>query len=283
MGVAFILKNEMTLEVAQHTISLVLSDPLFCQDVAESYRGFLSDGDPKATIEVHIVDETPQPKPNGARVTFTSRGMEVSHTSFRGSVDLVKGRGVLYTVPEGLAFSLKVFLRYLYTFLHLHEGSGLALHGLGVLKEDEVYVFFGPSGSGKTTAAELSAKHIILSDDLVFLQHAEESYWVHPTPPWGDMQRGKRENRAYPLKAVFKLIKAAEIAIHVGNPAKALADVLTIPHLPPGLVEPDILLSRFLRLMREVPYYELCFTKDLSFWPCIDEKLRKFGIENAKK
>lgn len=281
MGVVFILKNELTLEVAQHTVSLVLSDPLFFRDVAESYRGFLSNGDPKATIEVHIVDDIPQLKFNGARVTDTSRGMEVSHAAFRGSVDLVKGRGELYTVPEGLAFSLKVFLRYLYTFLHLHEGNGLALHGLGVLKEDEVYVFFGPSGSGKTTAAELSAEHTILSDDLVFLQHAEESYWAHPTPPWGDMQLGKRENRPYPLKAVFKLIKAEEIAIHLGNPAKALADVLTIPHLPTDLVEPDNLLPRFLRLIRAVPFYELHFTKDRSFWPCIHDNLRKIGTENA--
>ncbi len=276
------MKNELTLEVAQHIVSLVLSDSLFSRDVAESYRGFLSDGDPKATIEVHIVDDIPQLKFSGARVTDTSQGMEVLHAAFRGSVDLVKGRGELYTVPKGLAFSLKVFLRYLYTFLHLHEGNGLALHGLGVLKEDEVYVFFGPSGSGKTTAAELSAEHTILSDDLVFLQYAEESYWVHPTPPWGDMQLGKRENRPYPLKAVFKLIKAAEIAIHLGNPAKALADVLTIPHLPTDLVEPDILLSRFLQFMRVVPFYELHFTKDRSFWQCIDAKLHKIGIKNAR-
>jgi hypothetical protein len=44
----------------------------------------------------------------------------------------------------------------------------------------------------------------------------------------------------------------------------------------------DTLLSRFLQLIRAVPYYELRFTKDRSFWPCVDENLRKFGIENAK-
>jgi len=272
----------MTLEVAQHTVSLVLSDPPFFGDIAESYGGFLSDGDPKATIDVHIVDDIPQRKYNGAGVTFTNRGMEVSHTSFCASVDLVKRKGELYTVPERLAFCLKVVLRYLLTFLHLREGNGLALHGLGVVREGEAYVFFGPSGSGKTTAAGLSAPHTILSDDLVFLKHAEGTHWVHPTPPWGDMQRGKRENRPYPLKAVFKLIKAAEIAIRRVYPAKALADVITLPHLPEDLIQPDILLSGFLRLMREVPYYELCFTRDRSFWPCIDESLRRIGTENAK-
>ena len=276
------MKNEMTLEVAQHPVSLVLSDPVFFGDIAKSYGGFLSDRDPKATIEVHIVDDIPRGKSNGARVTFTNRGMEVSHASFCGSVDLVKGWGELYTVPEELAFSLKIVLRYLFTCLHLREGNGLALHALGVIKEGEAYAFFGPSGSGKTTAAGLSAAHTILSDDLVFLQYSEGSHWVHPTPTWGDMQRGKRENRPYPLKAIFKLIKAAEITIRRTYHAKALADVITLPHLPKDFNQPDILLSGFLRLVREVPYYELRFTKGRSFWPCIDENLRKIGTENAK-
>lgn len=272
----------MTLEVAQHHVSLVLSDPLFFQDVAKSYGGFLSDGDPKAVIQAHIVNSISQARSDGPPVIFDERGMSISDTPFEGAIDLVKGRGSLQTMPKWLLFALKVFLRYVFIFLHLRNGNGLVLHALGVLKEGEVYVFFGPSGSGKTTAATLSKGHTILSDDLVFLQYAEGSHWVYPTPPWGDMQRGKRENRAYPLKAVFKLIKSTEIAIRRGNPAQALADILTIPHLPTVLVGTDTLLSRFLQLIRAVPYYDLHFTKDRSFWPCVDENLRTFGIENAK-
>jgi hypothetical protein len=277
------LKKELKLEVAHNLISLRLSDPLFFNHVAQSYRGFLSDGKPKVVIETQIVDTIPGTPPKGRRVFFTKRGMRISGNPFRGRVDLAKGKGELYTTAEWLMLSLKVFLRYVYIFLHLHEGDGLALHALGVLKEGEVYVFFGPSGSGKTTAANLSKGHTILSDDLIFLQPEDGSYWVHPTPMWGDMQIGKRENRPYPLKAVFKLVKAEEIGMKKCNLLQALSDVITFPHLPTDLIRPDTLLARFSQLTKGVPFYELYFTKNRSFWPCIDTQLQKIGIKNANK
>jgi hypothetical protein len=264
------LKNELKLEVAQNPISLILSDPLFFAHIAQSYRGFLSNGDPKAVIEAHLVDTPPQKRSSSPSVIFNGRGMSISDTSFEGTIDLVKGRGNLYTMPESLAFSLKVFLRYLFIFLHLREGDGLVLHALAALKEGEAYVFFGPSGSGKTTAANLSNGCTILSDELAFLQLAQESFWIHPTPPWGDIQRGKRENRPYPLKAVFKLIKADDIGMKQCNPAQGIADVTTFPHLPRDLIGPDRLLERFTQLVKGVPFYELLFTRDRSFWTCID-------------
>jgi len=267
------LKNELKLEVAHNLISLRLSDPLFFTHVAQSYRGFLSNGEPKAVIEAHIVNTLPQKRSDGPPVAFTNRGMSISNTSFKGTIDLLKGRGNLYTMPKSFAFALKVFLRYLSIFLHLRDGNGLVLHGLGVLKDGEAYVFFGPSGSGKTTAAHLSNGYTILSDELVFVQLAQESFWVHPTPPWGDIQRGKRENRPYPLKAVFKLIKADDIGMKQCNPAQGIADVITLPHLPRDLIRPDMLLVRFTQLVKRVPFYELHFTRDRSFWPCIDGSL----------
>jgi hypothetical protein len=264
------LKNELKLEVAQNRVSVVLSDPLFSAHVAQSYRGFLSNGDPKAVIEAHIVDTFPQKRSDGPPVAFTGRGMSISDTSFEGTIDLLKGSGNLYTMPKSFAFALKVLLRYLFIFIHLRDGDGLVLHALGVLKDGEAYVFFGPSGSGKTTAAHLSNGCTILSDELVFVQLAQESFWVHPTPPWGDIQRGKRENRPYPLKAVFKLIKADDIGMKQSNPAQGIADVTTFPHLPRDLIGPDRLLERFTQLVKRVPFYELHFTRDRSFWPCID-------------
>ncbi len=264
------MKNELKLEVAQHPISLRMSDPLFFTHIAQSYRGFLSNGEPRAVIEAHIVDSISQTRSDGPSVIFDERGMSISDTSFEGAIDLVKGRGNLYTMPKWLLFTLKVFLRYLFIFLHLRDGNGLVLHAVAVLKEGEVYVFFGPSGSGKTTVANLSAGHTILSDELVFIRPTEKSHWVHPTPPWGDFQRGKRENRPYPLRAVFKLIQADHIAMKKCDPAQGIADVITFPHLPTELIRPDALLDRFSQLVKGVPFYELRFTRDQSFWPRID-------------
>jgi hypothetical protein len=276
------LKNELKLEVAHNLISLRLSDPLFFTPIEQSYRGFLSDGKPKVVIETQIVDTIPQTRSKGEHVIFTKRGMRISDNSFGGSVDVTAAKGELYTTAEWLLFSLKVFLRYVFILLNLREGDGLVLHALGVLKDGEVYVFFGPSGSGKTTAATLSAGHTILSDDLVFLQPAGGSYWVHPTPPWGDMQEGKRENRPYPLKAVFKLVKAEEIGMKKCNALQALSDVITFPPRSTDIISADTLLNRFFHLVTGVPFYELRFVQERSFWPCIDAQLHKIGIKNAR-
>lgn len=276
------MKRALKLEVAQNSICLTLSDPFFIDKIAESYRVFLSGGKPKLVIHIHLSDEIPHVVSPCGGVIPEGLGFRISYTYFSGSVDFARGEGNLHTTPERLTLALKIFLRNVFMFLLL-DGNGLILHALAVLKEKEAYVFFGPSGGGKTTAATLSEGHTILSDDLVFLQPEDGSYRVHPTPPWGDMQRGRRENRPYPLKAVYKLIKSERIEVSKCNPAQALSDVITFPPMPADLIPPDRLLATFSHLVKRVPFYELRFTKDHSFWPDIDGSFSKVGIKNAKR
>jgi hypothetical protein len=276
------LRKALKLEVVQNPICLTLSDPIFFEPIAQSYRGFLSDGEPKLVIHIHLADEIPHMVSSRAGVTSEGRGFKICFTYFSGSVDFSRGEGNLYTTPQRLTLSLQIFLRNVFTFLLL-DGDGLALHALGVLKEGEVYVFFGPSGSGKTTAATLSEGHPILSDDLIFLQPEDGSYWVHPTPSWGDMQTGEWENRPYPLKAVFKLTKSDRIEVTPCNPAEAISDVITFPpRSTGGIIPADSLLNRFSQLVKGAPFYELRFVQDRSFWPWIDGNLHKIGIKNAE-
>ena len=277
------MKNELKLEVAQNPICLNLSDPHFFTQIAESYRGFFSDREPKVVIEIHITHEIHHSPSTDVVVTSDGRVIRISDTYFWGTVDLDKGKGKLEAMPEWLALSLKIFLRYVFAFLHFLSGDGLILHALGVLKEGEVYVFFGPSGSGKTTAATLSEGYTILSDDVVFLRPEAGSFWAHPTPPWGDIQRGERENRPYPLKAVFKLKKAEEIGITQCNRVQAISDVINFPPMYTVIIRADKLLPRFLQLVKGVPFYELRFVRDRSFWPCIDASLHKTGTKNAER
>lgn len=275
------MTKALKLEVAQNPICLTLSDPFFIDKIAESYRGFLSGGEPRLVIQIHLSYEIPPMVSPCGGIIPEGLGFRISYTYFSGNVDFAKGEGNLYTTPQRLTLALKIFSRNVFMFLLL-DGNGLVLHALAVLKEKEAYVFFGPSGSGKTTAATLSAGHTILSDDLVFLQPAGGSYWVHPTPPWGDMQEGKRENRPYPLKAVFKLVKAEEIGMKKCNALQALSDVITFPPRSTDIIPADTLLNRFFHLVTGVPFYELRFVQERSFWPCIGAQLHKIGMKNAR-
>ncbi len=67
------------------------------------------------------------------------------------------------------------------------------------------------------------------------------------------------------------------------NALQALSDVITFPPRSTDIIPADTLLNRFFHLVREVPFYELRFVQDRSFWPYIDAKLQKIGIKNARK
>jgi len=187
-----------------------------------------------------------------------------------GSVDFRINEGEVRINPVWFIASLATFVRNLFTLILVLKDDGIALHALGVLKHGEVYVFLGPSGSGKTTVAQLSPEYIVLSDDMVFIKPFGRSYAVFPTPPWGDMQRGDRENRGYPLRWMCKLVKDREVCVKPFDLAHGISEVFSVPHIPPDSLPFEDLLSRYQGLLSEVPCFEMHFTRDGRFWEAIE-------------
>ncbi|MCK5426685.1 MAG: hypothetical protein KAJ34_03235, partial [Thermodesulfovibrionia bacterium] len=96
-------------------------------------------------------------------------------------------------------------------------------------------------------------------------------YGVYPTPHWLDMQRGERENRNYHIGGIFKLVKDEKTYLKKVTPARAMAEIFTVPHIPYEAQPIEKLLNIFSSILREFPLYELHFTKDTSFWRNINE------------
>jgi hypothetical protein len=195
---------------------------------------------------------------------------------FMGSVDFWEKKGEVRINPIWFVPSLATFVRNLFTLILVLKDNGIALHALGVLKQGEVYVFLGPSGSGKTTVAQLSPEYIILSDDIVFTKPIGNSYGVFPTPPWGDMQRGDRENRGYPLRWMCKLVKDREVRLKPFDLAYGISEVFTVPHIPPTSLPLGDLLRRYQGLLAKVPCFKMHFTRDGRFWEAIEAECLGF-------
>ena len=263
--------HELTIEVADHPIALELEGDAFLHSIREVYYRFLSDKDPEYRLRVYPDNSLTVEDESSVGLTFSNGGFKVIEDYFMGSVDLTRKEGELRINPIWFIPSLATFVRNLFTLILVLKDNGIALHALGVLRNGEVYVFFGPSGSGKTTVAQLSPEYVILSDDIVFIKPLGSSYGVFPTPSWGDMQLGDRENKGYPLKGMFKLVKDREVYVKPYGLTHGISEIFTVPHIPPNSLPFEDLLGRYQRLLKEVPCFEMHFTKDGRFWEAIEE------------
>ncbi len=264
--------HELTIEVADHPISLELEGDAFLHPIREVYQRFLSDKDPECRLRVYPDNSLTVEDESSVGLTFSNGGFKVIEDYFMGSVDLKTNEGEVRINPVWFIPSLATFVRNLFTLILVLKDNGLVLHALGVLRDGEIYVFFGPSGSGKTTVAQLSPEYVVLSDDIVFIKPFGGSYAVFPTPCWGDMQRGDRQNRGYPLKGMFKLVKDREVYLKPYGLTQGISELFTVPHIPQDSLPFGDLLDRYQGLLREVSCFEMHFAKDGRFWEAIEDE-----------
>ena len=268
----FPLIHELTIEVADYPISLELEGDTFLHSIREVYHQFLSEKDTEFHLRIYPDDKLMIQDESSVGLTFSNGEFRIVDDYLAGSVDLRTNAGEVRINPIWFIPSLATFIRNLFTLILVLKDNGIALHALGVLKHGEVYVFFGPSGSGKTTLAQLSPEHIILSDDIVFIKPSGGSYAVFPTPCWGDMQRGDRGNRGYPLKGMFKLVKDREVYLKPYGLTQGISELFTVPHIPQDSLPFGDLLDRYQGLLREVSCFEMHFAKDGRFWEAIEDE-----------
>ncbi len=138
------------------------------------------------------------------------------------------------------------------------------------------YVFAGPSESGKSTIAMLSSGgYSVLNDETVIVKKENGSYIVSSTPFRGDFL--ENEDESAPLKVIFLIKHAGE-----KNVIKELSKREFVTRFLKEVICSDTLLSMnrvdiFSEMLdfctdvaSEVPFYELQFLPDKSFWVSID-------------
>jgi len=266
------LTHELTIEVADHSVSLELEGDAFLHPIREVYHRFSSHKHPECRLRIYPDDSLTIRDESSVGLTFSDEKVRIVDDYLMGFINLGNNEGEVRINPVWFIPSLATFIRNLFTLILVLKGNGLVLHALGVLKDGEVYVFIGPSGSGKTTVARLSPEYVILSDDIVFIKPFGRSCGVFPTPCWGDMQRGDRENRGYPLKMMFKLVKDGEVYLKPYGLAQGMSEIFTVPHIPQNSLPLGDLLNRYHRLLMKVPCFEMHFARDGRFWEVIERK-----------
>ncbi|MBN1976804.1 MAG: hypothetical protein JW918_05335 [Anaerolineae bacterium] len=218
---------------------------------------------PSSTVEERL-ESRPQISHLGQRTLFQRR-------DFAGWIDVEarRGRSVLRQNLE--PFAVESFLRICYSFLAVEHG-GVLLHSAGVIRDGNGYIFPGVSGTGKSTIASLAtAREVVLSDEMVVVRKVGKSYLVYSTPFYGTNESANQNSNA-PLKAAFLPVKDDQVYVKETKPAQALAKLLA------GALffgqEPSFnqrLMDISADIVARIPFYEMHFQRDTSFWKCIGE------------
>jgi len=205
------------------------------------------------------------------KVSRLGRKILFQRSDLAGWIDVEarQGKSVLRKNME--PFAIESFLRICYSFLAV-EHDGLLLHSAGMVRSGNGYIFPGISGTGKSTIASLATDtEIVLSDEMVVVRKVRENYLVYSTPFYGT--NGSTDlNSSAPLKAVFLPVKDDKVYVretrHSQALTKLLASVLFFGQ------EPTLnqrLMDIGADVIAQIPFYEMHFRRDTSFWEHIDE------------
>ena len=195
----------------------------------------------------------------------------IYRSDFAGIVQPALKKGKVLIKENQITMGLDSFLRICFSFIII-EFQGLVLHSAGIVKGEDGYVFFGVSETGKSTISGLSQDFTtILSDEIIVIRKHKDGYHVYGTPFYGTLNY-HAVNLNKPIRAAFMPVKDTETYLKAAHPitflSKFLAAVLFFGK------EPE-LINRVLDIAHDfldsVPFYEMHFKKDSTFWKHIDE------------
>ena len=264
-----------TLQIAGIACRIACRQAAFWALLSPRYRDFASSAPPELSLSVEIVEPPPADVATRwsgpfARLDAVDGTLSIEGAAFRGAFDERSGQGWIAQPLDPTPF--ETFLTAIYAGRLLCAG-GFFLHAAAIVRPSGAHVFFGPSESGKTTVADLVGEGVITDETTAI--HRDGARYIVSAVPW----RG--QHLSAPLAALYRLRHGRATSFARLSAAAAVRELL-----------PSVLFSRadgaainrFLELaaglLREVPCYEMHFTRDRSFWESIPglEQRERHGL-----
>jgi len=169
--------------------------------------------------------------------------------------------------------TLNIFQNFLYRMYHtlcLNQGiRSHFIHGCGVQKEIDGYLFIGPHQSGKTTIGELSNAPVLHDDQMLIT--IDERGISMDSPPLPAKHRYHPE-KPVPLRRIFVIFQNSHISTKIMEPLPALKNLYSEVVLPLTLdsldqKEAKVRKSQFcFDILKLLPVRELHFDEHGKFW-----------------
>ncbi len=293
-----IKETECRLQIGDVCCSLAFADTEYCASVREYYKGFLSEKEPELHIDVNIILHQEKIElPNSILMSKTvDNNNFIFHSGLiNGFLDIdnkycsINVKNVLFTGK-----SVRIFEQFLcqvyYTLLKRNHPDisdySYIIHGCAVRRDCTSFLFSGPSGSGKSTIAKLSSNYYVLNDELVNLTKLNGSYMIRSTPFQGD-HKGNGAISA-PLNAIFLIKHGKKNKIRPISKTEFVSRFVREVMYSQTLLSvksENILLDMMgfcVDVAENVPFYELQFLPDGSFWDSINEMNKSIVKEEEK-
>jgi hypothetical protein len=280
------LDNECRIQIGEFCYSLLFNtDADYVRSARDYFEHFLSKQEPDIEITITLMPHKPGvgiPSSLFINKTIDGKRFDYHNGILRGMIETANKKCSIEVDFVLLGGSARIFEQFLFQLYYTlitnkyrdQKHVRFLLHSCSVIRDGQGYVFVGPSGSGKSTIAGLSSNYSVLNDEMSLISEDNGSFNVYATPFNGYFRQKK--NMDAPLKGIY-FIKQAK-RTYIKNVSlqyciKALVHEM-IPFMGILTSEQDIprseMIERALDTLSQVPFYELHFLPDDSFWNCIE-------------
>lgn len=294
--------SAITFSIAGMPVLITSPCPGILRHIRDTYGAFLSDEAPSFEISIAFSDavsvteflSVPEdriaaflpasafPGAPASRTDEHSRGaarpnisrhanrIVVQRHDFAAIIDTDKRRAKAAIRPKTEAISIESILRICCSFLAPESGCVL-LHAGGVIRQNRGYAFPGPSGTGKSTIIGMAIPgDTVLSDEMIVVGREGREWYASSTPFFGT-NKGVNRNIRSKLNAVFLPVKDTSVFLKQTSPREALRKLLVTVVSPGGRASMNQnVLDICADMVACVPFFELHFRKEDSFWKSID-------------
>ncbi len=173
------------------------------------------------------------------------------------------------TIFANNELALKHALMNLYSSFILHHNWGLLLHSSCVIENETAHIFSGHSGAGKSTAAKLSYPRYLLADEATIVKITTQKVIVFDSPFRSELY-SQSLTKPYKLESIQLLNKSLinkRDLLQKSNSVLQLMDKVFFWTKSPE--EAKKIFHLLLKLVSNVPVYNLYFQKNNTFWEMI--------------
>ncbi len=275
--------NEYRLNLGGAIMALHCTPEAFAPALTQWFKRPSDTGAPHINLDFELITHTDTLElPNTLLMTksiLQDGSFTIANGLITGHFDPSTNQGQIFAkgaLTRGLL--MRVMEQIFYQAFHsarLASGIDIVMmHSSAVIAGGSGFLFVGPSEAGKTTAANNSAAHHVLGDEMNLILSNPAGLILEGTPFNGTF-KDKKPGRA-PLRAVFLLQQAPQHRISVINQAEA-ATLLAAEVVPPvalnqipGPETVPAMVDSALAIIEKVPVYRLELLPDSGFWEVIN-------------
>ncbi|HDP98370.1 MAG TPA: hypothetical protein ENN22_04185 [bacterium] len=268
--------QSITITIAEISISLLTESSSIADFIKTRYQQFhASSEEPQYQIQIHLSAglSFSSDNPNELffnRQKFSKEKNFIYSNGYTGYLDKQQRLGKVVVSDDNAETWVEHYLRFAYSWMAL-QNRALLFHGAAIIRDDAGYVFFGPSNAGKTTITEFSSDYLILGDDMVVVREKPLGCEVYASPFNINLGKLKIANSNKRIQGFYRLHQDKKNFLQPMSEAKSLAELMSsVPLSSANFSGNLIAFERCRMIAKQIPCYNLHFTRDDSFWRIIN-------------